>query len=242
MSDLIVENLCDIKYPYRTMPVLIEGESHTIEASIPYSISLKEKPSADHPVAISGYTESDSAPSTDTSFYVDYNASVIYFFSTKSGESVSVDYYGTGSPITAGDLNRFSLFLDNIKTCLFSFVVEALSGSRVRVYGGKFVGSVSGDTINAQKELFVDFGENGNYELGLITAGYSKKVLVGIDISTLIVAVIEGPETERRGAALTPSFESTFRPVVVIAVTGDNDGFVLPIVQSDILVVRNFLV
>lgn len=242
MSDLIVENLCDIKYPYRTTPVLISGESHTIEASIPYSISLKEKPSTDHPITISGYTESDSAPSVATSFYVDYNASVIYFFSTKSGESVSVDYHGTGSPITAGDLNRFSLFLDNIKTCLFSFVVEALSGSRVRIYGGKFVDSVSGDTINEQKELFVDFGENGNYELGLITAGYSKKVLIGVDVSTLLIAVVEGAEVEKKDAALLPSFASSFRSVVIISVTGGSNGFVLPIAQSDIITVRNCLI
>ena len=242
MSDLIVQNLCDTKYPYRATPVLISGEAHTIETAIPYSISLKEKPSPVHAVTIPGYTESDSAPSAATLFFVDYGASVIYFYSSQAGESVSVTYHGTGSPIIAGDVNRFSLFLDSLNSALFSFVVEALSGSRVRLYGGKFVDSVTGNTIRTKKELFINFGENGNYELGLITGTYSKKILVGIDVSTSAVAIIEGNEVARRDAALMPSFTSDFRPVAIITVTGNSNGFVDSIIQSDIFVVRNFLI
>jgi hypothetical protein len=242
VSDLIVENLCDTKYPYRPTPILVSDEAHTIESSVPYSISLKEKPSPDHDIIIPGYTEQDSAPSEATYFYVDYSASLIYFFSSEASESITVTYFGMGSPIIAGDVNRFSLFLDNMKSALFSFLVEALSGSRVRLYGGRFVDSVTGNTINTKKELFIDFGENGNYELGPITAGYSKKVLIGVDVSTLQIAVVEGIEAEKRDAALIPSFASDFRPVAIITVTGDSNGFVLPIVQSDILVVRNFLI
>ena len=240
MSDLIVQNLCDTKYPYRATPVLVSGEVHTIESAVPYSITLKEKPSTDHAVTIPDYTESDSAPSAATFFYVDYNTSIIYFFSSEAGKSVTVTYFGMGSPIIAGDVNRFSLFLDSLNSALFSFVVEALSGSRVRLYGGKFVDSVN--TIRTKKELFINFGENGNYELGLITAGYSKKLLVGIDVSTSAVAVIEGDEVARRDAALMPSFTADFRPVAIITVTGNSSGFVDSSIQSDIFVVRNFLI
>jgi hypothetical protein len=127
VSDLIVENLCDTKYPYRPTPILVSDEAHTIESSVPYSISLKEKPSPDHDIIIPGYTEQDSAPSEATYFYVDYSASLIYFFSSEASESITVTYFGMGSPIIAGDVNRFSLFLDNMKSALFSFLVEALS-------------------------------------------------------------------------------------------------------------------
>lgn len=242
MSDLIVENLCDIKYPYRATPVLVSNEAHTIKTAIPYSIALKEKPSPDHDIIISGYTEQDSAPSAATYFYVDYSSSLIYFFSSEAGESITVTYHGTGSPIIAGDMNRFSLFLDNMKSALFSFLVEVLSGSSVRLYGGKFVDSVTGNTVNTKKELFIDFGENGNYELGLITAGYSKKLLVGIDVSALLVAVIEGDEVANKDAAILPSFTSDFRPVVIVNVIGNSDGFIMPIVQSDIFVIKNCFV
>ena len=243
MSDLIVQqNLCDTKYAYRATPVLISGESHTVETDIPYSISLKEKPSQDHDITIPGYTESDSAPSSATSFYVDYESSLVYFYSTEAGESVAVTYYGSGSPIIAADANRFALFLDSMKPALFSFLVEALTGTRARLYGGKFIDSVTGNEINTKSEIFLDFGENGNNELGLITAGYSKKILIGIDVSTLAVDIIEGDEVVNIDAATPPSFISDFRPVAIVSVTGDSDGFILGIVQSDIIVVRNFLV
>ena len=239
MSDLIVGNLCDTKYPYRATPVLVSDEVHMIETAVPYSIALKERPSPDHDIIIPGYTEQDSAPSEETYFYVDHNSSLIYFYSSEAGKSVAVTYYGMGSPIIAGDVNRFALFLDNMKPALFSFLAEALSGSRIRLYGGKFVDSVTGNTVNTKKELFVDFGKNGNYELGLITAGYSKKLLVGVDVSTLLVAVIEGDEIANKDAAILPSFTSDFRPVVIVSVAGNSDGFVEPIAQSDIVVVKN---
>lgn len=238
MSDLIIENLCDSKCSYRTEPVFIQDESYTIESDIPYSISLKEKPSSDYAVIVPGYNESDCAPSVATDFYVDYNASLIYFFSTEAGKEMLVTYYGTGSPIIAGDVNRFSLFFDNLYSVLFSFFVEALSGCRVRVYGGKFVDSVTGNIINTRKELFMDFGANGNFQLSSISAGYFKKILVGIDVSILQIAVIEGVEMLKYEATLTPSYTSVFRPVAIITVAESN-GSISDIVPSDIIPVRN---
>lgn len=237
MADLIIENLCDSKYSYRATPVPIQDEEYTIESDIPYSISLKEKPSPDHSVTVSGYNESDSAPSVATAFYIDYDASLIYFFSTEAGKEVLVTYYGTGSPLIAGDVDRFSLFLDRLYKILFSFSVEALSGCRVRIYGGKFVNSA---TVNTKKELFMDFGTNGNFQLSSMSAGYFKKLLIGIDVSVPQIAVIEGGETPEREAALIPSYTSVFRPVAIVTVSEDN-GSISDIAQSDIISVRNCL-
>lgn len=233
--------ICIVKYPYRDMPVLIQDEEQTIKTNIPYSISLLEKPSQDYAISIPDYTESDCAPSVATDFYVDYIASVIYFFSTEAGKAIQVTYYGTGSPIIANDINRFSSFLEDLKTTFFSFLVEALSGCRVRLYGGNFVDSVTGDTINTKKELFLDFGPNGNYELCSLSGGYSKKILIGIDISTLQVVIVEGTEAPRYEAALIPSYSSSFKPVACITVT-ENNGTILDIAQADIIPVQNFLI
>lgn len=240
MSDLIIENLCDTKYPYRADLLSIQDEEHTVETDIPYSISLKEKPSSDYPVTVSGYTESDSAPSVATTFYVDYDASLIYFFSTEAGETVAVSYYGMGSPIVAGDANRFSLFIDNLYSALFSFRVESLSGCRVRIYGGKFVDSVTGNTISTKKELFMDFGINGNFQLSVMSSGYFKRVLIGVNVSTSEIAVIEGDEVPKYDAAIIPSYTSVFRPAAIITV-GESNGSISDIVQSDIIPVLNCL-
>ena len=235
MPDLIIENLCDSKYSYRTLPVLISNEEYTIETGIPYSISLKEKPSPDHPVTVPGYNESTSAPSVATDFYVDHNASVIYFFSTEAGKAVQVTYYGTGSPIIAGDADRFSLFLDNLYSVLFSFLVEALSGCRVRIYGGK---SVTSNIINTQKELFMDFGLNGNFQLSAMTTGYSKKILIGVNISTSQIVVIEGAEAPKYEGTQIPSYTSVFKPMAIVTVVESN-GSISDIAQFDMISVCN---
>jgi hypothetical protein len=132
-------NICDVKYPIRSTPVSIQEEEHIVSTKNPYCISLKEKPSTDHAVLISGYTEVSSSPTTALNFYVDYEQSKIYFYYTKAGKKMSVNYYGMGSPIAADDLNRFTFFLRDLKPVLFSFKVEALSGSRVRINGGNFI-------------------------------------------------------------------------------------------------------
>lgn len=237
----MISAICIVKYSYRATPVLLQNEEHTVKTGIPYSISLLEKPSLDYSISIPDYTESDCAPSAATEFYVDYNASIIYFFSTEVGKGIQVTYYGTGSPIIASDVNRFSSFLDNLKPTFFSFLVEALSDCRVRLYGGKFVDSVTGNTINIKEELFLNFGPNGNYELCSLSAGYSKKILIGIDISTLQVVVIEGVEAPRYAATLIPSYSPSFKPVACVTVTENNET-ILDIAQSDIIPVQNFLV
>lgn len=237
MSDSIIKNLCDSKYSYRATPVLIQDEEYTIEMDIPYSISLKEKPSSEHSVTISGYTEATSLPSLATDFYVDYNTSIIYFFSTEAGKSVQVTYYGGGSPVIAGDVNRFSLFLDNLYSVLFSFFVEALSGSRVRIYGGKFIESA---TVNTKKELFMDFGTHGNFQLSPMSIGYFKKILIGVNTDTYQIAVIEGAEAPKYEGTQIPSYTDEFKPVAIITVS-ENNGSLLDIVQLDIISVRNCL-
>ena len=223
----------DIKYAARITPVLISAEVHNIDTGIPYSIQLKEKPSEDYAVTISGYTKVTSIPTSATNFYVDYARSIIYFHSSKAGVQVEVSYWGLGSPIIAEDVNRFSSFLDNIDAVLFSFLVEALSGSRVRLYGGNFI---YGTTIYPKKELFLDFSENGNYPISL-TAGYFKKVLIGIYLSTQLVGVVAGAESSKYEGARIPTYTSDFRPVAIVTIGSDFN-----ILQKDIISIRNFLI
>ena len=224
--------LTDIKYAARITPALISAEVHNIDTGIPYSIQLKEKPSEDYDITIPGYTEVTSIPTSATNFYVDYARSIIYFHSSKAGTQALVSYYRTGSPIIAEDVNRFSSFLDNIDVVLFSFLVEALSGSRVRLYGGNFI---YGTTIYPKKELFLDFSENGNYPISL-TAGYFKKLLIGIYLSTQLVGVVAGAESSKYEGARIPTYTSDFRPVAIVTIGSDFN-----ILQKDIISIRNFL-
>ena len=225
--------ICDIKYPQRTTPVSIQDEEHVIKTSVPYSISLKENPSEDYTVAISGYTESTSIPTSETEFYVDYDLSVIYFHLNKAGEDVSVSYYGLGSPIISEDVKRFSSLFTALKNSLFSFRLEAFSCSKVRLYGGKIV---SGATVYTQKELCLDFGVNGNYPITL-SEGCFKKILVGGDTTLSEIAIVEGPEAPRYDAAHIPtSYATDFHPVGIVAISSDFN-----ILQEDIIPIRNFL-
>jgi len=225
--------ICDIKYPQRSSAVSISNEEHTIKTSVPYSITLKEKPSEDYDITIPGYTESTSAPTSETEFYIDYDLSIVYFHLNKAGEDITISYYGLGSPIIADDLNRFSSLFANLKDSIFAFRLEAYSGSKVRLYGGKLI---SGTTIYTKKELFLDFGPNGNFAISL-TEGYFKKVLIGIDTTLAEIAIEEGVAVPKYDAARIPSsYSSDFKPVGIVTVGSDFD-----ITQSNIIPVRNFL-
>lgn len=223
------DTLCITKNSARITPYYISGELHTIPSVSPYTISLDEKPSS---IVISGYTEVDYIPFSSGNFYVDYDRSIVYFYSGDAGNSVSVDYYGGGSIIKADDVNRFSDFLDRLKSIFYSFRVESLSGSRVRINGGCFV---SGDTIYNIKEMFIDFGPNGNFEVS-ISSGYFKKILIGIDVLSSSVSIAEGTEAPKYDAAVTPSYSSDFKPVAILTIGSDFN-----IEQSDIIKIRNFL-
>lgn len=233
-------NLCDIKYPYRETPIEIQDESLQVLGVSPYTVNLKEKPSPDYPVTVTGYTEVTSIPTEEMTFYVDYDLSLLYFHSSRTLQWILSSYFGTGSPIVSDDVNRFSSLLISLKSALFSFLVEALSGSRVRMYGGKFIDS-AGNAVNTKKELFIDLGPNGNFELNTIAAGYSKKILIGVDVSLSQIAIVEGVAAPKRDGARIPTFSSTFRPVAIITVV-ESGGSVVDIVQSDIIPVRNFLI
>jgi hypothetical protein len=71
--------ICDIRYTQRAIPVLIQNEEHIIKTDVPFSISLKEKPSEDHFVSVPGYTKITSSPTSGANFYVDYSSSLILF-------------------------------------------------------------------------------------------------------------------------------------------------------------------
>lgn len=225
------DTLTTTKYPRRITSILISNETHTVQTNIPYSVSFLEKPSEDYAVTISGYTEVTSIPTSAAEFYVDFAKSIIYFHSSKAGEIVEVNYYGTGSPIIADDVNRFSSFLNNMKSLFFSFFTEALSGSRVRLYEGKFVYDT---VVYTRKELFMDFSSTGNFPVS-ISAGYFKKVLVGIYLSAQLVAVVEGEEVNRYDGTRLPSYTSDFKPVAIVTV---GSGF--NILQKDVIPIRNF--
>ena len=227
--------LSDTKYPARITPVLITDEEHTISVGVPYSLYLKEKPSEDYSITISGYTEITSIPTSATNFYVDFARSIIYFHSSKAGTQVLVTYWGTGSPIIADDVNRFASLLDNLKSALFAFRVEALSGCRVRIYGGRFI---SGTTVYEKKELFMNFGVSGNFLINFVLTGFFKKILIGVNLDSNLIDIVEGAEAPTYDATVIPSFTSTFKPVAIVTVE-ESGGSVADITQSDIIVIRN---
>lgn len=229
----IASKICDLKYAQRSSPVSISNEEHTVKTSVPYSITLKEKPSKDHDITIPGYTESTSAPTSELEFYVDYDLSIVYFYLIKAGENISVTYYGTGSPVIADDVNRFSGLLDALWVSIYSFRVEALLCGKVRMYGGRFI---SGTGVYAKKELFIDFCPPGNFAISL-SGGYFKRVLIGINTETAEISTVEGVEASKYDAAIIPSFSSYFKPVAIVTVGSDFD-----ISQEDIIPVRNFLI
>lgn len=226
------QTLCDVKYSYRSTPLEIQDESLQVLGVSPYTVSLKEKPSHDYPVTVTGYTEVTSIPTEEMVFYVDYDLSLLYFHSSRAREWILSSYHGIGSPIISDDVNRFSSLLVSLKPSLFSFRVEALIGSRVRLYGGKII---YGITIHTKKELFVDFGPNGNFEISPVTSGYFKAVLIGVLPGSNVIAKVEGVESHSYNGVKLPSFSSDFKPVAIIIVGSD-----MNILQKDIIPVINF--
>lgn len=91
-----------------------------------------------------------------------------------------------------------------------------------------------------KKELFIDFGPNGNFELSPISAGHFKKVLIGFDVFTEQITIVEGIEAEKYSATLIPSYTTMFKPFAIITVA-ENGGSISDIAQSDIISVRNCL-
>lgn len=225
--------ICDYKYSPRSVPLSILAEAHTVEASVPYSVNLKEKPSKDYDIIISGYTESTSSPTSDNEFYVDYDKAVIYFYYGQAGESISISYYGIGSPIVSDDVNRFTYLLNSFRVSVYSFLVEAAGGGTVRMYGGEFI---SGTTIITKKELLIDFSLNGNFAVS-ISDGYYRKVILGADTSTDNIAKVEGNEALKYYGTKLPLYSSDFKPSAVVTIGSDYN-----ISPQDIISVRNFLV
>lgn len=225
--------ICDSKHSPRSVHLSIPVEAHIIKTSVPYSIHLKEKPSEDYSISISGYTESNSSPTSDYEFYIDYDKAVIYFYYGQAGESVSVSYYGTGSPIVADDVNRFTYLLESLKNSFYSFLVEAHNGGTVRMYGGKLI---SGTAIIMKKELLIDFCQGGNFAVS-ITDGYYRKVVLGVDASTEEIVKVDGNEALKYDGIKLPSYSSDFRPSAVVTIGSDYS-----ISQQDIISVKNFLV
>lgn len=245
--------LCDIgaiswevgqeKIDQRVVYEYIKDELQVVTGTYPYFVRLAERPYETGGVAATGYTIVTSMPTASGEAYVDYEDSRIYFYSTEAGKAVLVTYYGRGSPIIANDVNRFSVFLDTLRDTLRAFVVEAFSpvSRRVRLCAGYIV---SGDTLSKAKEQVLDFGPAGNHVLEAITSGYWKKLLVGINTSTVAVSVTEGAEASTEAGTAIPTIPANVSPCAVITIHdsgGGTPGSIDNIENSKIEDARTFL-
>jgi hypothetical protein len=93
-------------------------ETTTVSTSSPYKIDLKERPDDGTIISgptISGLSRVNTYPPQIGQFFVNYKLCEVYFHVSKSGQSVSITYYGKGSPIRAEQINSiYDTLIDHI--------------------------------------------------------------------------------------------------------------------------------
>lgn len=222
---------------------LISPELKIISSTYPYIINLEERPYETAGITITGFTEVLVMPTGDDQFYVDYEDSTIYFYSGQAGELVNIYYYGTGSVITAEDMNRFANFLCSVKDYLTSFLIEPSDPVDTNV-------NLTGGYINTGTELvfipdeIMKFGAGQEYVVSAMTAFYWRKLLISVNISTEDMIVTEGSEASTKGGATMPSVPANCKPCAIISAQDDGNagaGTIQTIASSNIEDVRAML-
>jgi hypothetical protein len=219
---------------------LIGPELKAVNMDYPYAVRLEEKPYQTSGVEITGYTESESMPTSSTEFYVDYEDSMVYFYSSEAGKLVSIYYYGMGSVVAADDVNRFANFLCSVRSFLTSFQVQAFDpeDQNVNVTGGYI--NTGTDLVNIADKI-LKFGTDEEFETTAMSVFYWMKLLVSINTSTEEIVVTEGTATSTLAAATIPTIPSNCKPIAVASIQDDGNagaGTIANISDSDIDDVR----
>lgn len=198
-------------------------ELQTIGLVYPYTVRLNEKPYQVAGVTITGYTEVLVLPSSSDQFYVDYEDSIVYFYSDQAGKLAKLHYYGMGSVVAASDVNRFANFLCSVKDFLTSFLVEPLNpiATSVNITGGYIN---TGTSLIKIADKILKFGTGQEYEVSAMSIFRWKKLLISVNISTETIIVMEGAEATTQEATAIPSIPANCKPCAVVAVQDNGSG------------------
>lgn len=201
----------------RQVYTYIGSEIKIIGSIYPHTVLLDERPYQPSGVDILDYTEVLVMPTTDNTFYVDYEDSTIYFYSGQAGEHVKIQYYGMGSVIAANDMNRFAEFLCSMKPFLTAFFIEPSDpiDTNVNLTGGYIN---KGTSLALILDKILKFGVGHEYEVSAMSALYWRKLLVSINISTEEIIVTEGAESVSQEIAVLPAIPANCKPCSVVSV------------------------
>lgn len=203
--------------------IYIGSELKIVETIYPHTVLLEERPYRQTGVSISGYTEVLAMPTTDNTFYVDYEDSTLYFYSNQAGEPVRIQYYGMGSVVAANDMNRFAEFLCSMKPFLTAFFIEPSDpiDTNVNLIGGYIN---KGTSLAYISDKILKFGTGQEYEVSAISALYWKKLLVSVNISTEAIIVTEGAESSSQETAALPAIPANCKPCSIVSVQDDGSA------------------
>lgn len=91
---------------------VITDETVVISSTYPYTVKLLERPAngldiaSTAPPTITGYTRTENSGAIGPNeFYVNYQAGILTFHSSKAGKTVIVRYWKTGTVVSADDIN-----------------------------------------------------------------------------------------------------------------------------------------
>ena len=207
----------------RTTFALISPELKIIPSTYPYEVLLEERPYSVAGVSITGFSEILVQPTSGLTFYVDYESGKISFSSDDAGKLISIYYYGTGSTVSAADVNKFSTFLSSIRDFLTSFQVEASDpvDTNVSITGG-YINTGTAIALIADKIL--RFGPAQEYVTTAMAAFYWKKLLISVNTVTEAIIVTEGVQAATQALAAIPAVPASCKPIAVISVQDDGNA------------------
>ncbi|HHT9117678.1 MAG TPA: hypothetical protein ACFYD1_03525 [Candidatus Hypogeohydataceae bacterium YC38] len=224
----------------------ITSEYHTVPASPPHRVRLDEVPDRDSGLVIAGYTETQSLPSLQGQFFVDWIMGYVWFHSSDRGKIVNPRYFGKGSLIDAEDINKITQELTHARQVTQRLRPSAGSVSggpdrSLRIDKGSFL--IGSTEVTYLGNTNIRLGPGGEFETSALSLGHYNKILFTLD-PTGRLKKYEGVPGATASSALAPSIPQGEMPVCIVTVQDDGTGgagTIKNIQASDIKDIRTFL-
>lgn len=215
-------DIAQLRTDKRTTYSIISSELHIISNTYPFTVNLKERPYETSGIIITGFTEVLVQPTSELTFYVDWESGTVYFHSNDAGKLVSVYYTGTGSVISACDVNKFADFLSSIRGFLTAFSIEVTDPISTNI---NFIGGYvnTGTALSLIADKILRFATGQEYETIAMTIFYWKKILISVNTTTGTITITEGTAASTEALAAIPIVPANCIPCSVISVQ-DNGG------------------
>lgn len=254
MPDQLTDLKCDIRAKQeeavfstevnlRDTLQFITSEYHVIPSVSPYRIRLDEVPDKDSGLTVPGYTESQSLPSQQGQFFVDWVLGYVWFHSSDNGKVVNPRYWGKGSLIDANDINKMTQELTYARNITQRLRPSAQStpDRSIKIDSGTFL--IGQTEVTYLGNNNIRLGPAGENEVKAITLTYYNKILFAIT-NTGLLKKYEGTEGNTPSAVTLPTIPVGEMPVCIVIVQDDGTGTagtIKNIQSGDVKDIRPFL-